>query len=114
MQAEMQEMASQNDAELRRAKLRIARRFAHGLEELHAGASRGEKCIGAASRRAAALELNVAMRKHAEKLKTIRASTVAQLRVVLLQSLRGANGTPERVEMIRKAADDLAQIPVES
>lgn len=113
MQAEMQDTASQNDGELRRARLRIARRFAGVVETTPPAADDAEKCIGQAALRCAALELNAACDKHASKLATIRAATVRQLRVVLLQSLRGATGAAERVGAIRRAAEDLAQISPE-
>lgn len=114
MQAEMQDTASQNDGELRRARLRIARRFAGVVEPAPPASDAEEKAIAQAALRCAALELNAACNRHATKLAAIRATTVQQLRVVLLQSLRGATGAPERVGTIRRAAEDLAQISPEA
>lgn len=106
-QAEMQETASQADAELRRAKRRIASRFARGLMDQLPNVSATEKRLALAARRTAAFELDFVTKRHTETLLEIRTSTVARLRVVLLDYLRNATGAPERVEALRKAAEEL-------
>lgn len=111
-QSDMQEKASQVDAELRRAKLRISRRFANAIDETP-HASHGTRAIEIAAQRAAALELNGVMVKHAISLKEIRTEAVEQLRVVLINCLHGSRGDPDKVSTIRNAANNLTKIPAD-
>lgn len=110
-QAEMQEVAEQADSELRRAKLRVARTFACAAQELPGDAFPWTHAVLVAVRRAAAAELNAVTRKHSDALAKIRGETVEKLRVILLKSLDGARGQPEKVAEIRVAANQLADIP---
>lgn len=113
-QSEMQEKASQVDGELRRAKLRISRRFANAIHNVSESTSHAAKSMSAAALRAAAVELNAVMEKHAQSLSLIRSQAVEQLRIVLLASLHHSRGDAEKVAQIRQAANDLTKISVDA
>lgn len=107
-QADMLMKVSQADTKLRRAGRRIASGFAAGLTSGKLSTSATERRLIRAAKRTAAFEMEYATKRHAESVESIQSATLAKLKELLLNCLKGLRGgNANQLDQIRFDAERL-------